>query len=83
MKLDIPSLDLARAAVPLLEEEFRLATLSYEAAYARLIHSRTGSKESRVWQGHTSRWRNEITRLVTRLNRARATAEGRPWLRAV
>jgi hypothetical protein len=73
----------ARAQVPLLEEELRQATLHYEAAYSRLIHSRTGSKEARVWQSHTSRHRNDITRLVTRLNRARATAEGRAWLRAV
>lgn len=83
MKLDPITTQQAKASVAVLEEELRQATLHYEASYARLIRSPSGSKESRVWQAHTSRWRNDITRLVTRLNRARATAEGRAWLRAL
>jgi hypothetical protein len=83
VKPDPITTEQAKASVALLEEELRLATLAYEAAYGRLVRARAGTAESRAWQRHTSRHRNEITRLVTRLNRARSTAEGRPWLRAV
>ena len=83
MKLAPTAMAAAAASVPVLEEELRLAQLNYEAAYSRFLRSRNGSKEFNAWRAHTTRWRNKCTTIVTRLNRARAEAEGRAWLRAL
>jgi hypothetical protein len=85
MKLELSPVEqgAARAAVLVLVEELRLAQLNYDAAFARWLRTEIGTTESSTWRRHTTRWRNEITSLVVRLNRARATAEGRAWLRAL
>lgn len=66
-----------------LELDTNDARIAYDGAVDRLIRTKDGSHEQRVWRAAVSRSNKTLRRLEARLARARAEAAGGRWLQPV
>ena len=71
----------AAIEVPALRDQVRTALLAYEHAVDLMVAAPPGSAQERYWRQRARHWHETAELLRAKLNRVRAVAEGRPWLR--